>query len=266
MLSKKREEELSELAEYVANAYCPNDIVSPSFIAEQCGITYCSGDYGDAFDGLIEQEARKFHIYINIHKGGFIDSHRSRFTFAHELGHYFIDEHRCALLNGKTPSHSSVTDFSSKNPVEVEADFFASSLLLPESRIKQDCFKKKFTFQLIESLSKKYNTSLTATLLKYSSIGNHPIMIVCSVNNKIKWFRYSHDFPYKWLKLPKGVVPKYTLAGAYFKDKTKFDDTLPVAANEWFDYVKDKDIDRPFYEKCIYADNHNFVLSIIWED
>jgi len=266
MLAIKREREISELAEYIADYYCPEGIVLPKLIAQQCAITYCTGNYGNSFDGLIEQENGTFHIFINTHKGGDIDSPRSRFTFAHELGHFFLDEHRQSLLNGKTPSHPSITDFSSKNLVEIEADFFASSLLLPEKRVKKDCFKKKFSFNLIEDISKKYNTSLTATLLKFSSIGTHPIMIICAVHNKIKWFKYSHDFPFKWLKLPKGIVPKFTLAGAYFKDSTKFDEPLPVTASDWFEYVQDHDLDRNFYEKCVYADNHNFVLSIIWED
>lgn len=264
MLLRKREVELSELAESIADYYCPDGIINPEKIAEGVGITYSYGDYESSFDGLIEQEGRLFHIFINTKNNG--PNHaRSRFTFAHELGHYFIDEHRQALLNGKTPSHPSFTNFSSKNPVELEADHFASSLLLPENRIKKDSLKKPFNFKLIEGLSKKYNTSITATVLKLMTIDKHPIMLVCSVDSKIKWFRYSHDFPFNWLKKPTGIVPKFTLAGAYFSTKEKFDEELPVTANDWFDNVWDKDIDRPFFEKCIYSDRYNFVLSIIWE-
>jgi len=264
MLSKKREAELSELAESIANYYFPTGIVYPSQIAEKIGISYSYGDYGMAFDGLIEQEHGDFHIFINNHS--YTPEHpRSRFTFAHELGHYFIDEHRKALLSGRTPSHPSIINFASKNPVELEADHFASSLLLPEHRIRKDCLKRPFNFKLIQDLSIKYQTSITATVLKLMSIDKHPIMLVCAVNRKIKWFRYSHDFPYRWLKKPAGYIPKYTLAGAYFSSGEKFNDELPIGANEWFDNVWDKDISREFYEKCIYVDRHNLVLSIIWE-
>lgn len=266
MLSRKREEDLSDLASSIANFYDPVGVVRPANIAAKLGITYSFGDYGDAFDGLIEHEAGHFHIFINLRNGSNPDTPRARFTFAHELGHYFIDEHRNALLRGKTPSHPSYTDFSSKNPVEQEADYFASSMLLPAERIKADCAKKKFNFSLVADLAKKYQTSITATVLKMLTIDKHPLMVVCSVAGKIKWFRYSHDFPFKYLKQPFGIVPKHTLAGAYFTTKEKFDDELPVTANEWFDYVPDRDIERQFYEKCIYADKSNFVLSIIWED
>jgi Zn-dependent peptidase ImmA (M78 family) len=265
MLSKNREVELSELAEFIADQYCPKNIVEPSIIAEAKGITFCYGEYGDAFDGLIEHEDGNFHIYINSTRNGY-GSPRTRFTFAHELGHYFIDEHRQALLSGKTPSHPSYTNFSSKNPVEIEADFFAASLLMPEHRVKKDCYRKKFTFALVEELSKKYDVSITATILKIMTIDHHPLMIVCSVNNKIKWFKYSHDFPFKWLKLPKGIVPPESLAGAYFNSKEKFEHAFPIIADDWFEYVPENQFDKKFYEKCIYADKYNFVLSIIWED
>ena len=264
MLSKRREIELSELAESIADYYFPNSMIEPAEIADRVGISYSYSDYGNAFDGLIEQEKGAFHIFINTLSSP-AGQPRSRFTFGHELGHYFIDEHRHALLKGRTPSHPSFTNFSSKNLVELEADYFASSLLLPESRVRQDCHKKPFNFKLIDTLAKKYQTSITATVIKLMTIEKHPIMLVCSQNGKIRWFRNSHDFPFKWLKKPFGVVPKYTLAGTYFNTKEKFDDELPVTANDWFEYVKDREIDRLFYEKCIYSDRHNLVLSIIWE-
>lgn len=264
MLTRKRQIELSDLAESIADYYCPVGIIQPELIAERKGISFSYGDYGTAFDGLIQQENRKFHIFINTAR--LAEHHpRSRFTFAHELGHYFIDEHRLALLNGHTPSHPSVVDFSSKNLVEVEADFFASSLLMPINRIKTDCIKKHFNFKLIQALSEKYQASITATVIRLMTIDKHPIMLVCSERGQIKWFKSSHDFPYKWLKKPFGKVPNNTLAGAYFISGEKFEEELPITANDWFENVRDWEIERQFFEKCIYIDARKFVLSIIWE-
>jgi len=265
-LSKQRQEELSSLAEFIANEYCPDTHIEPEVIANSHGISFSYGNYGSAFDGLTEHEFGSFHIFINLDAQGNAYSERARFTFAHELAHYFIDEHRIALMSGKTPSHPSLNDFSFRNPIEVEADYFASSLLMPQNRIIKDCFKKKFSFKVIEDLSTKYKISTTATSLKFASVGNHPIMVVRSSKNRIDWFRRSPDFPYKWPKGLKSQVPEYTLAGAYFKDKKRFNETLPITANEWFENVYERDVDREFFERCIYSDRHNFVLSIIWED
>ena len=42
-----------------------------------------------------------WHIYCNLDCVGQKDSPRARFTLAHELGHYYIDEHRNALVAGR---------------------------------------------------------------------------------------------------------------------------------------------------------------------
>src|SRR5207247_1657430 len=89
------------------------------------------GRYGDAFDGLLEHRSGRFHVYANLDRVEREDSPRARFTLAHELGHYFIDEHRNALAAGLALSHPSFCDFESDLPVEKEADHFASNLLMP---------------------------------------------------------------------------------------------------------------------------------------
>jgi hypothetical protein len=91
-------------------------------------------------------------------------------------------------------------------------------------------------------------------------------MIVRSSNNRIDWFRRSDDFPFRWPKGIKTNVPEYTLAGNFFKSGIKYEETLPLNASDWFENVLNKDLDREFYERCIYSDKYGFVLSIIWED
>lgn len=66
--------------------------------------------------------------------GRFRETNLHRFTLAHELGHYFIDQHRRGLEEGKVRSHGSVVEFESELPIEQEADTFAASLLMPRER------------------------------------------------------------------------------------------------------------------------------------
>jgi Zn-dependent peptidase ImmA (M78 family) len=268
-ISEYRKGELSCLAEFVADEYFKDTLVCPHRLAKEYGITTSFQNYKSAFDGLLEHRSGKFHIYLNSCKVKHIYEPRLRFTIAHELGHYLIDEHRNALKMGLAPSHPSFTNFSSENEVELEADFFASSLLMPKSRLINDVSKRKFSFSLIEELATKYQTSITATLIKFASIGNHPIMIICSVGGKIKWFKYSEDFPFKYIDaLPEFKVPKNTAAGQYFYQKgIKCEDNYDIIdAEDWFKLYYDDDYGRKFYEHCIYSDRNNFVLSIIWEN
>lgn len=266
---ESRKKELSDLAEFIANEYFVDTFICPYKLAKIYKISYTFEEYGNAFDGLLEHRSGKFHIYLNSRKAKHIYEPRVRFTLAHELGHYLIDEHRNALKSGLSPSHPSFTNFSSDNEVELEADFFASSLLIPKSRLLKDVFRRKFSFNLIDELATKYQTSITATLIKFASIGNHPIMIVCSIDEKIKWFKYSDDFPFKYIDaLPGFKVPVNTSAGQYFYENgTKNEDEFEIIeAEDWFRLYNDNDYGRKFYESCIYSDRNKFVLSVIWED
>lgn len=260
MLTPHKKSELAELAEFISLSYCPSGIVDPELIAKNSGVTYSYGKYGDYFDGMLEHDSGDFHIYINTEVE---DSNRIRFSFAHELAHYFIDEHRNSLKKGKS-LHKSYYHLLRKNIVEKEADFFASNLLMPASRFFDFVKGKKFDFSLIESLEKEFQTSLSATLVRIIQLSIHPMMVVFSKDNKItnKWL--SDDFPYKYIKDPhSGLVPPLTAAGDFFNNAVTCDDTEDVDANEWFSSYEDiRDV--KIYEKCIYQKTQNKVISILW--
>lgn len=265
MLSKGRKCQLSELAEFISTEYCPEGLVQPEIIAKQKEITYSYGSYSDDFDGMLEHKNGRFHIYINTDRLEHAYKPRARFTFAHELGHFFIDEHRNALKSGQAPAHSSFTNFASENVVEREADFFAACLLLPQQRLRRDCFRRKFNFRLVDEIAHKYQTSITSTLLRLITLDLHPLMVICSCKSKVIWQWNSDDFPYYKLKHLKERVPANTAAGEYFSEKTKYKETQVVFADDWFQ-VWDKKFDRKFYEHCVYWDVRDTVISVLWED
>ncbi|WP_165840852.1 ImmA/IrrE family metallo-endopeptidase [Larkinella punicea] len=264
MISLFRKRVISNTAEYISNLYFPNSLILPEQIAVDNGITFNYGYYDDYFDGLIEHKAGGFHIYMNLTKLKRQDSPRSRFTFGHELGHYFLDEHRIALKAGRTPSHPSVTDFSSKNPVELEADYFSCSLLMPETRFRTDCNHQRMSIELIQSLSKKYHTSLVATLLRYVNIGNHPIVVICSKDCEILWDWKSDDFEFKYLKKTHNRVPLTTVTGEYYKNKKRYNHPEKIFAEDWFEYINYERNTYTLNEQCFYYDNFNMVFTIIW--
>jgi len=130
-----RSNEIEELAELVAEEHWSSGRVDPVAIATSSGITFNFGHYDDSFDGYLECKSRRFHIYINLDTNKSDEAPRTRFSFAHELGHYFLDWHRCALEHG-VPPHGSKADFVSTIVVEREADSFAANLLLPKKSHK----------------------------------------------------------------------------------------------------------------------------------
>lgn len=227
---------------------------------EELQIFYDS--YGDTFDGMTIYDPSGFYIHVNVFRGNRQDSTRARFTIAHELGHYFINNHRIGLMKGYLTPHISRLNEDSHSKIEREADYFASCLLMPEDRFKKFVLRKKFDYALLEATAAHFNTSITATAIRFAAIGNHPLMIVFGEQNQIKWKWPSEDFPYQYL-LYTNKIPENSVMGEYFADGKKITGTEPVWAGDWFNYVKDDDVNRKFLEHCI--PHKNLALSIIWE-
>lgn len=135
-MRQRRFAEIADLADEVAEYYFPDAWIDPEEIIRDAGITLSFNDYGNAFDGMLEWTPRGFHIYCNLGRVENCTSGRARFTLGHELGHYFINEHRTALESGAAPSHPSFCcDSEPDLAVEQEANLFASHLLMPDSRM-----------------------------------------------------------------------------------------------------------------------------------
>ena len=199
-LAQDRNEEIAELAEAVAGEHCPAGRAALAQIARAKRITMSFGAYGDTFDGMLEHKAGRpacrgraegrFHIFCNLDRVGEKDSPRSRFTLAHELGHYFIDEHRNALTAGRAPAHHSQCDHESQNLAEQEADHFAANLLMPHSRFLAKAKSVPVGLAGIISLAKAFGASLTSTAIRYAAADVSPCAVV-----KWNW----GGFAWKWL-------------------------------------------------------------------
>lgn len=189
-LSPIREQDIAELAEAIAEEYFPASRVEPSEIIKAKGISISFGLYGDYFDGLLEHRNGRFHIFANLQRLESIDSPRARFTLGHELGHYFIDEHRNALAMGLAPSHPSICEYESGLPVEREADHFASSLLMPSKRLRKLAEKTPLGLEGILTIADEFRTSVTSTAIKYARLD----IVPCAV---IKWSK--EGYAWKWL-------------------------------------------------------------------
>jgi hypothetical protein len=178
MVPAARACEIAELAEAVADEHCPAGRVEPQTIARAKGITLSFGAYGEAFDGMLEHRCRRFHIYCNLDRAGERDSPRARFTLAHELGHYYIDEHRNALAAGRVAAHGSQCEYESPILAEQEADLFAASLLMPAARFAARAKATTPGLEGILRLAGAFGTSLTSTAIRYAACDAMPCAVV----------------------------------------------------------------------------------------
>jgi hypothetical protein len=195
-LSQEQKEELEELAEAVLDEHQHGTMpVEPASIVEAKGLGLVYGHYGDAFDGLLRHRNDRFTVFCNLARVGGKRSRRARFTLAHELGHYFIASHRNALRLGLAPYHPSFCEYESKLFVEQQADCFASNLLLPCSRFVPEARKRGTTggLKTILALSDHFETSVTATAIRYASLGISPCIVIKWTSDKYGWKWLSND-------------------------------------------------------------------------
>jgi hypothetical protein len=189
-LAPARRSELSELAAQAVRDFCPKVPVEPEEIAAANGITMSFGSYGESFDGMLECEAARFHIYCNLDRVEARGASRARFTLGHELGHYFVDAHRNALLAGQAPAHLSLAQYESQNPVEQEADFFSSRLLMPEPHFTSRARAAPRGLPGVLEVARLFDVSRTSAAIRYAQSDALP----CAV---IKWS--PKGFGWKWL-------------------------------------------------------------------
>ncbi|MFO1500209.1 MAG: ImmA/IrrE family metallo-endopeptidase [Verrucomicrobiota bacterium] len=249
---------ISELAEDVWQTYSRERLVFLDGIVNAVGATLSYGDYGDAFDGLIEHKNTAFHIYCNTARGQPCNSPRARFTIGHELGHFFIDEHRNALLAGKPP-HSSFTEHPADNPVEVEANLFSANLLMPRQEFRKALTEVRQGLDGIIDLASIFGVSIQASALRYTAQSQKPCAIVMFRESGKPWWDISSELKsqgYRWVqKLNSDLIPADSATGLAMRDGTA---TLGIAhqngtvASAWFTGIaKGGRFDEMFAESAI---------------
>lgn len=278
MIPLHRKTQISRLAEDIAHEFSDKNRTLLNKIAGFEGVPVHYDNYEDAFDGMLLYaiESRDFHIHINIDNGNRHDSKRGRFTLAHELGHFFLDEHRLGLKYGLLEPHASFHNLNQKSLIEEEADYFASCLLMPKEKFrnysveyKRQTGNRKFSLDTILNLSDTFQASILSTLIRFGEIGTHEIFAVISKNNIAKWFVKSSDFPNWKFKFKIGdAIPQSTVAGEYYAmESRKFTSIEGLSADDWFNPPADDNrADRQMYEQCYYSDSYGYVISLMWFD
>jgi Zn-dependent peptidase ImmA (M78 family) len=241
--SIERKEELAELSNYIVVEQKQNIPIDLESIAKQSNITISYGKYKDAFDGLLECSHRRFHIYCNLDRLESKKNPRTRFTLAHELGHFYIPEHRTALLSGKITGHGSFAEYSSGNPVEKEADFFAACLLMPMEQFIKASKKIVVGLPAIQKLSGLFGTSIVSTAIRYVDADILPCCVVKWTPEGYQWKWLSNKIRQanyrKTIETPASIIPGSATAKALAGEKVPENGFFQTGttADAWFPFV-----------------------------
>ena len=197
------------LSETVGTETIPIDVFEILEYVEELGVT-CSfsdskfvGDSEYAITELSKDGQRQIYINSKFYGNSFKDitdtnkRRHCRFTLAHELGHCFIPAHADYLMQQKMLDENNIHSRNYSFTKEYEANTFASELLIPSNTIGKIEQYGSNLKETIENISKKYDTSFTATALKVAKLlkDTNCICIQFDANTKqIIQYKYSDSF------------------------------------------------------------------------
>jgi predicted transcriptional regulator len=100
---------------------------------------------------------------------------RQRFTLAHEIGHFLLHKGDRVILDRSFRVNLRDTNGKSmEDPEEIEANFFAAELLMPEEFLVNSLRHKKIDIEeddIIETLANKYKVSPQAMAYRLVNLG-----------------------------------------------------------------------------------------------
>ncbi len=149
-------------AELLQSAYgSTNNVTIPvelERIVDATGIQVLEGNFpDDSIEGVLNRQEETVYV-----KAGSI-SQRKRFTAAHEFGHYYLHDD----VNTEVFYRMDSMHLSADNNLEREANWFASSLLMPAEQVRQYWF----LLRDVAAMADKFQVSITAMRWRLKNLG-----------------------------------------------------------------------------------------------
>ena len=233
---------------------CRNQCDCIHCIDRDCIIDIVGEDLSQDYDGELVKTDKGWVIIYN-NKVSY--SGRINFTLAHEFGHYIL--HRKLFPQGMKCTKQDIANSELCKDIESQANQFASFLLMPLDDFRLESQKQSFSVELFENLSKRYGTSITATMLKWIDMTNQDAMLIFSDNGFVDWTRISQSLFKKNLIHPisrKDVqeIPDNSLTARVYKGSTKrFENEQE---NIWYNQSRTSEV-------VFYAPNFEGTLTVI---
>ncbi|MEX0829366.1 MAG: ImmA/IrrE family metallo-endopeptidase [Nitrospirales bacterium] len=109
------------------------------------------------------------------------------FSICHELGHYFLSGHPDEIIkHGGT--HLSRANFTEGlSSIELEADHFASGLLMPYSLVRKHLSRQQIGLDGIITLADEAKCSRTSAAIRAAECSEYPVAIIMSQQDKVAY-------------------------------------------------------------------------------
>lgn len=121
------------------------------------GMNVLEGNLPDDVEGVLDRKAQTIYLKSSS------PSTRKKFTAAHELGHYWLHNG----VNVEVFYRLDSMNLSADVEIEREANWFASSLLMPRQQVRQYWF----LFRDVGKMADKFQVSITAMRWRLKNLG-----------------------------------------------------------------------------------------------
>lgn len=190
MVNPWRKNLIIKQAESIGLQYLKEGVVNLESIADDNDILYSYKKLkkkdSNAFNGLIMHKNDRFMIFLNMSKLKDKKSPRARFTFAHELGHYFIKSHNKILRTNQSLTYKGADNVVySYTEVEQEANLFASNLIMPKSAYITASDDFSIGFNQVVGLAEKFGASIQCSAYHYVNCNVRPCILIRNYQNKL---------------------------------------------------------------------------------
>lgn len=267
IITPERKEYIKQLSGDILSETAQKVPVDLHAIADHFNVIYGYGDFSNEFRAQILFDGSDFFIAVNNLSVQDKNYGMSRFSFAHELGHYLIPEHRKGLMDfHKTLSEFTWDSLDFGFSAEREAEYFAACLLMPEEEMTGYFGIEHFTPAGFMKMRDHFKVSLEALLLRYVDVISVPAAVICTHQKKLAWHHFSSELNGYELHLPDGEhVHEQTLAGSLFAFTGSGSGTANEQSHEiWLKQKHDASVQLNPLCEILYYNAYN-CISIIRE-
>jgi len=137
-----------------------------------------------SFEGMLAKSPKGDGWMIGVNEDVSSEG-RIRFTIAHEFGHYLLHRERQSRFDcSNQDMHSWDLD---GRKIEVEADTFASYLLMPLDDFRAQTEGQAFSIDLLRHCADRYGVSVTAAALKWREVAPGRVIVLSVKDGFLDW-------------------------------------------------------------------------------
>ncbi|HEX4352957.1 MAG TPA: ImmA/IrrE family metallo-endopeptidase [Polyangiales bacterium] len=194
---------------------------------------------------------------IRIAEDPILDGAR-RFTLAHEIAHHVLEHPSMGAEGACASARENKAGDPNQRDYEVEANVFASELLMPRHLVAPRCEGEEPSLEIPRAIAFEFATSIPASAIRYVQLTRDRCAAVYSERGKVEWAPSSRGFK---VKIPKGKpLPRGSMAMECARSADVDDRSRSMDASIWFDTTEKVEI----VEHSATVSEAGGVITLLW--